>query len=104
MPHDPEGNETLMYDASVTWAYTYDNENHMTSAAMETSTDAGPGWNCRSSTKYPDAFGNMTQEMETCWSGGTGTTRPWAWEDVCHRRMEKGRDKVGSTGSSGTGR
>ena len=91
--YDPEGNETLMYDASVTWAYTYDNENHMTSAT-ETSTTAG--LELQVEYKY-NAFGNMTQEMETYWSGGTGTTMGTTyvidgWNP----------DKVGSTGSSGT--
>ena len=28
--YDAEGNETAMWDGSVSWAYTYDNENHMT--------------------------------------------------------------------------
>ena len=57
--YDQEGNETLMYDASVTWAYSYDNDNHMTQA-LETSGTL----TVEVDYKY-NALENMTQEMVT---------------------------------------
>ena len=65
--YDQEGNETLMYDASVTWAYSYDNDNHMTEA-LETNSSAAP--QLEAQYKY-DAFGNMTEQDVTTWTSMT---------------------------------
>jgi len=68
--YDQEGNETLMYDTTTgtTWAYSYDNDNHMIEAVETVSSTTV----LEADYTY-DAFGNMTEE-EVITYGSPNTT------------------------------
>ncbi len=67
--YDPEGNETSMWDSSVSWSYTYDDDNHMTSAKEYTTA----GLVMEANYSY-NAFGNLVEEDVSTGSGLTTVT------------------------------
>ncbi len=64
--YDPEGNETSMWDSSVSWSYTYDDDNHMTSAKEYTTA----GLVMEANYSY-NALGNLVEEDVSTGSGLT---------------------------------
>ena len=91
--YDQAGNETLMYNSTSTASYTYDNENHMTSA--DTTTVSGMTTTTTDVDYEYDAFGNEIEEVVVTYSGTTTTATTQfaidAWNPA----------KAGATGLSG---